>query len=338
MAEDFMAKVNKYKQLMNEGKEIIIEATTSKVDGKNIALQNDAESIFDPEVAVGIPTYIKSLDNLIGGLKMTTTTLLTADTGMGKSLLAIKMLSNLAKEGHKVCYFDLENGRTTSIRRIYGIWHEVNVDWFKNPANKTEFQEKVKEITNLVYYDHDQLYKAGLDGEGYKLVIDLMEKHVEQGYKVFLIDPLQAFIPEGSTDNTGLRVMATAIKKFKEFAQSKKVAIIVCHHLRKSTSGGGNWVEEIEDAKKTFYKNPTLDDIKGLSELTQTATDVWGLVRTKQADTKEKQGSTLLSIMKNRNGPEGFVELWLDINTLVFLDPLDMDHVDAFNQTSFVPR
>lgn len=337
MADDFLERVNKYKKLMDDGQEIVIEAAASKAENKIIASQNDTESIFDPDVAVGIPTGIKSLDKLIEGVKMATTTLITADTGMGKSLLAIKLLSNLAKSGHKVCYFDLENGRTTSLKRIYGIWHEVNVDWFKNPDNKNEFAEKVKEIKNMIYYDHDQLYKAGLADEGYKLVISLMEKHVEQGYKIFLIDPLQAFVPEESSQSAGLRVMASAIKKFKEFSQSRKVAVMVCHHLRKSTSGGGNWIEEIEDAKKTFYKNPTMDDIKGLSDLTQTATDVWGMVRTKNADTKQKKGSTLLSILKNRNGPEGFVELWLDTDTLVFIDPMDIDHVEAFNSTRLLP-
>lgn len=294
------------------------------VENTHLTNDTDAEKVFDPDIVTGIPSGFPSLDKLIKGIRMATCTILAADTGMGKSLFAIKILTNLAKSGIKVCYFDLENGRATSLRRIFGIWFEKLVSWFESKSNEDEFKSKASEVVNFSYYDHDKLYSLGFEEKGHELILSLMEQHAKKGAKVFLVDPLQIFI-SAKEDSKSSRMMSTAVRKFKEFAQSYNVAVIICHHIRKSTSGNGAWISGIEEAKKVFYKNPTLDDIKGLSDITQTATDVWGLVRTKLDESKLKRGDTILSILKNRNGREGFVSLFLNEDNLVFeeLEPMD---------------
>lgn len=302
--------------------DIRIDGAVSSQD--DIYGADDVEQVFDFK---GESTGFPAIDKLIGGLRSRTCTILAADTGMGKSLLAIKILTNIAKRGVKVCYFDLENGKATSLPRIVGIWFGLKTTWFRDNANKKEMVDKAKELTNFAYFSHEKLYPLGFADQGYELVMKMIDKLAKSGVKVFLIDSLQNFEMMVSK-REAKNIHDVIIKKLMEFAQERDVSILVCHHSRKSESGAGTWIKDIGDARKVMYKMPTLDDIKGSSGIVQTASDVWGLVRTKHASIERDQGNSILAVLKNRNGREGFVELYLDTSTLEFEES---DPIKAFN-------
>ncbi|AKU43487.1 DNA helicase [Caulobacter phage Sansa] len=56
----------------------------------------------------GIPTGIHDLDKVLGGLRPSTTNVLGARPGMGKSAVAVQIALNMAKAGYGVAFFSLE--------------------------------------------------------------------------------------------------------------------------------------------------------------------------------------------------------------------------------------
>lgn len=264
------------------------------------------ERLFDRNRIVGIPTGWPDFDGLIGGIKSGHCYILAADTGMGKSLFALNALVKMAKMGHKGCYFDLENGREQSLERVLRIWHNLNQDFFLDDRNKGRLDDLANQVENLRYYDLDELVKLFSTSEIYEGILKLIERRAElDDVNVFVIDPLQALETEQKSDQAMYARMGQIIREFKEIAQDLGVSVIVLHHLRKGQTSPNRWLENLEDVEPTKYRIPTLQDLKGTSKIGDFATDVWGLVRQKDAETPEERGKTLVRILKQRTGTSG---------------------------------
>ena len=68
-----------------------------------------------------ISTGYPKLDIILGQLDPGDTIILGGETGVGKSLLAMNIAVNIARQGEKVLYIDLENGEKTGIKRLLSI-------------------------------------------------------------------------------------------------------------------------------------------------------------------------------------------------------------------------
>jgi replicative DNA helicase len=260
------------------------------------------------------------LDILLGGIKKQSLVILAGATGMGKSLLLLNIFINLAKRGIKCLYFDLENGADLTVQRALMIWYSLTKEYFMDKTNHDDAVRKYQHITDcLQIVDHEQLYELGY-ATGYPLDWNMRTLINGSNADIIAIDPLQAF-ESGVSDKDVLRVQTDTTKTFKELAQKLNIPIVICHHVRKSQSGGGTWVEDIEDAQTIKYRIPNIDDLKGSSGITQYATDVWAMVRTVGHGEKEGRGKTFFRILKARRGMQGDTkDLWFDEDTLQFID------------------
>ncbi len=292
------------------------------------AITHDIPSLIDSKVVSGLfnqdrikglPTRLVALDTKLGGIRTQTCTILAGSTGMGKSLISLAILVNLAKDGHKVCYFDLENGTQQSAERLLRIWFGLGQVFFDDLTNMEKLDSMYKQMGNVTYYSHDHLNTYAEKGKGVSLLIALMKQQVKNGCKVFLIDPLQALENEIDSANN-YNEQGYIVKEFKEFAQTYDCAVIICHHMRKSTAGGGQWVADIDDAEEIKYRIPSIDDLKGSGKIADYATDVWGMVRTMNSPIAENRGRILLRVLKNRTGEKGDIRLYMDENTLRVTD------------------
>lgn len=275
------------------------------------------DRIFDPNRLLGYETGYFDLDNIIRGIKLGSLTILAGATGMGKSLFALNLLLKLQANGIKTCYFDLENGEETSKKRLLKIKHGLSDAHFENAKNKAQVGKWLEDI-GVDYFSHEDI-----DGDRNEMLRTLVRGGSADKVKVFLVDPLQALeTSDGKTDE--LAEQGKIVRALKELAQKLDVAIIICHHIRKSTSGGGEWVKDIDDVQETRYRIPNLEDLRGSGKITDYATDVWGIVRTISSSTPEARGKTLLRVLKNRNGVQGDVKLTFDEETLRFYGATDV--------------
>lgn len=271
-----------------------------------------AEKMFSKHQLQGHSTGYSSLDTLVRGIKPGSLIVLAGATGIGKSLFALNVLTSLAKRGVSTSYYDLENGEITTKQRLVCIWANKTASFFEDISNLGDTLLTIATYSeHISYYDSIALGEENLYS---KLLIHLESNLAE----VILIDPLQSL--ESVTDSTSsFNEQGKIIKELKEYAQRTGKAVIVCHHLRKGQSTG-KWVTDLEDVKEHKYQMPTIEDLKGSAKIADYATEVWGIVRTASADTREGRGKTLLRILKNRTGLKGDVRLFFDEDTLKFYE------------------
>lgn len=277
--------------------------------------QTLADKMFSKTLLEGYSTGYTSLDALVRGIKPGTLTVIAGSAGTGKSLFALNLLKNTIRLGIDVEYYDLENSETLSNQRFYCIWTGENTSVFRNETNKERVVSTMYEYSEkFTYYGHEYLTSSGKD-----LASQVYNYIKASRAKVFLVDPLQALENETISQNN-FNEQGKIIRSFKELAQKKEIAILFCHHMRKSMSRSGEFVTDFDDVKEVRYQVPTLEDLKGSSKIGDFATDVWGLVRTSSADTKEGRGKTLLRVLKNRSGLKGDVKFFFDEDNLRFYE------------------
>lgn len=280
------------------------------------------DRLFSIDRLEGYKTGLEDLDRLIDGLKVQSCIVIAAEPRMGKSLLSLSILVNLAKGGIKVCYFDEENGTAESLERLLRIWFGLSKSFFTDLTNMSKLDVMTKQISNISYYSHDHLNAISFKGKRIELILALMKQQVANGCKVFLVDPLQALETETDSGNR-YNEQGFVIKALKEFAQTNNCVVIVNHHMRKASNSTGAMVVDIDSPIEMKYKIPSLEDMEGSSKIANFAHEVWGIVRTHSSPLPEKRRKILLRILKRRTGNCGDVRLYLDENTLRVLNNQD---------------
>ncbi|MDP2874138.1 MAG: DnaB-like helicase C-terminal domain-containing protein [bacterium] len=300
---DWQEKIRRLQRLLSRASDLVGPESEA-----SILIAQNIEELLDKNRTVGLSTGLADLDRVVGGIKSGHCYVLAANTGMGKSLLALNILVNLAKDGTHTVYFDLENGIEPTLERILRIWYALPEEFFKSEDNKEEIKRMAAGVANLDYYNIESLHHSRLDT--LEVILSKMETHVEEDHtKLFVVDPLQALEKEARGEQQAYIQIGSVIRQLKDAAQEMKTAVLICHHLRKGQISGGSWVEVLDSVDPVKYRFPTLDDIKGTSKITDYATDVWGLIRQNAASTPEERAKTCLRILKQRTGVEGDIRL-----------------------------
>jgi len=90
-----------------------------------MAVNKDTEEQMQhPTEIPGLPTGIRALDEMLGGLDAGLY-LLAARPSMGKTAIALQIASNVAADGHAVMIFSLEMSPHQITRRIICSWAAV---------------------------------------------------------------------------------------------------------------------------------------------------------------------------------------------------------------------
>lgn len=277
------------------------------------------DRIFDKGRLQGYKVSIPPLNDLIGGIRLGTLTILAGSTGMGKSLVSLNIANDLVNAGVPVFYADLENGAEETIERIIRIKHGLPEEYFRDEANKEDNLSKIKQLDCFDYMTHSFLEVIQYERLGIKAFLSLLQVQVESGAKVIFIDPLQALERENNKDNA-YNEQGQLVKELKEFAQRNNVAVIVNHHIRKSISSNGQFVMDLDDEIVVKYRIPNIDDLRGSGKITDYATDVWAVVRKAGATDKVEKGKMLFRVLKSRRKSVGDCKLWLNVDTLQLFD------------------
>ncbi len=276
------------------------------------------EEAFNPERVIGIPTGIPSLDKATKGLLKGHTYILSADTGHGKSVFACNLINNvIQKEGKNCSYFDLENGRFANFTRFVSIAGSKPANFFEDVSNKAEAIKISKKFDGkLIYRDHVKLASLTQNSQGLELAkaIGLLIREDVKKHEVrfVVIDPLEEF----ELEETNYNSIAKVIKYFTELAQELGISILILHHLKKPKESSQKTVDSLDPATITpaTYMIPTINDVIGTKKLTNTATDVWVLVRQIHHKDSYERGKTLLRILKFRES-EGGDDVFMVMNT-----------------------
>lgn len=254
-----------------------------------------------------VPSGFPGLDVLLGGgFRRGDLVVLAGDTAVGKSALALAIALRVTADNRSAAYLTGEMTVTRVLERALAMEGRVRVDDFRRGALDDVAHAGVataalslRERAPLC----EDLRDAGVAG-----VSDFLAQH--PGLELTIIDSLQC-LAQGRLPLH--EELADAARRLKEQALRRSTTILALSGLAESPAGRAN-------------PRPGLRDLGGMGAITQHADVVLALYREELYEpSRHVEGAAELAVLKNRNGPTGFVDLFFYKQWLRFEDMLEPD-------------
>jgi replicative DNA helicase len=258
-----------------------------------------------------VPTGFPSIDRLLGGgLRRTDLVVLGGDVGSGKSALALGMALRSAQAGAEVVFLSGEMNEERLMERALAIEGRVTVDELR--VARVNDQERAGIGAAAVRLRGLPISILPLAAEHFDALAARLDPPREAD--LLMIDYLQLVPPPAAADrNTQDEELALTLRRLKALAVDRQLAVVVVAQLPAFTPQRAN-------------PRPTLDDFGTLGAVKQHADQVLTIFREEMyAPSGGVEGATEVAVVKNRNGPTGFVDLYFYRRWMRFEDMLDPD-------------
>lgn len=322
---EIVKKNSTLRQIIEASNEIIKRAYSSESDdalgfaeksifeiaekGQATTLENLANSLTDvmenfEEIhkdggkVRGVPTGFYQLDRITNGLQKSDLILLAARPSVGKTSLAMNIVSNAALEaGAKCAVFSLEMSKQQLAQRM--LCSVANVDMTKalhgelTEADWTKLWKAHKKLSNCkIYADDNSLNTPN------QILSKCRKLKREKGLDLIMIDYLQLMTADSKSDNRQTEVSEIS-RKMKILAKEINVPVILLSQLSRA-------VEQRQG------KMPMLSDLRESGAIEQDANIVMFIHRpdiespanadADQTEKKPRDYTVQLVIAKHRNG------------------------------------
>ncbi len=233
------------------------------------------ESFYQP-IDLGISTGWKKLDGILGGMRLGEVTVLSADTGSGKSTFCINLFKNLADQDKGIWINSYEMSPEMVNRKLASIILKTKM---KNRAFKPE-----ERATYLKYLkDH----KCFLNIKNTKVDIDILRKQFEMASLVYdvkyiLIDHLD-YVHANGKKKTSLENIDEAVREIHALAMEFQVGVVLVVHPKQVMDG----------------KEISMSDLKGSSAIKQYADNILVVTRMDRLDVNDTL-RVKVRVFKNR--------------------------------------
>lgn len=296
--EDYKGCKDANELLQKYGKQAIVDAIQNAVAVRNPRIIEMADIVPTEEADEKISSGIKYLDRAIGGFTMGTLTIITGDSGYGKSTLASQFGTFALKQGFNVFFY---SGEMSKWQVKKWLDRQIAGPSFTRLVSKGNGYDEwcVKDETvqkiNEWYKGRCFLYENSVNmSEGNETLLDVFKEAIKQcACRVLIVDNLMTAMEDDLASDL-YRQQTVFIKKLVDMAKTYNVIIILVAHQRKNQSG----------------KNYSNDDIAGSSNIK----NLCHLVL-RYAKPNSGESDRILSIEKERlTGRKNFddIELWFD--------------------------
>ena len=197
----------------------------------------------DPTTTHRIPFGIPGLDDVLGGLEDGGISIVTGDTGSGKSTTLGITVINAIEHGEKVCVYSGELPKKKYRRWLIGQaagdeWIGLKYDPIKGkdvpfiePDVKKRIGERFRE--KLFLYDTETDAKDGIVNSVVRIFETASRRY---GAKLMVVDNLMSLtFGEDGDENA---IQSQMVQKMKEFAIKNSCHVLIVAHLRKVSSLG----------------------------------------------------------------------------------------------------
>ena len=247
----------------------------------------DLPRSFRSKIDKGHSTGWQPLDRLLGGLRKGEVTVVTADTGAGKTTFCTQLMVNCAMQGIPVWINSWEMRPETIMRKIASVA-------LRRPMKLQEFSEH----ENEQFDEWCSRYKAYINpdtiGTDIESLAQKLKKAKEFGIEIVMLDHLDYLVNFHREKQH--EAIDETVKRLHELAFSLSMHfILICHPKQSSTSG-----EEIG-----------IHSLKGSSSIKQYADNIIILHRCDRKGINPEPGQVKIKIVKNRMfGKEGSIDIY----------------------------
>ncbi len=313
---------NSNESILGTAEKAIFEIAEKGQTGALVKIADPLESVVnkieeihkDNTVLRGLKTGFYAIDKATNGLQKTDLIILAARPGVGKTSLAMNIVSNAAIQHKAKCaVFSLEMGKEQLAQRM--LFSVANVSMAK--ALRGELKEgdwvKVMRAKNTLQ-DADIYIDDNAMNTPSQVLSKCRKLKREKGLDLIVIDYLGLMKADGKSDNRQNEV-ADISRNLKLLAKEIEVPVLSLCQLNRS-------VETRDEGGKPA--KPVLSDLRDSGSIEQDADMVWFIHRDMTAkEISEQQNGNYraeLIIAKFRNGQPGSVFLGWDGSRTSFVN------------------
>lgn len=308
--------------ILGSAEKAIFEIAEKGQTGSLVKISDPLESVVnrieeihkDSSVLRGLKTGFYAIDKATNGLQKTDLIILAARPGVGKTSLAMNIVSNAAiKHGAKCAVFSLEMGKEQLAQRM--LFSVANVSMAKALRGELKESDWVKVMRAQNTLKEADIY---IDDNAMNTPSQVLSKcrklKREKGLDLIVIDYLGLMKADGKADNRQNEV-ADISRNLKLLAKEIEVPVLSLCQLNRS-------VETRDEGGKPA--KPVLSDLRDSGSIEQDADMVWFIHRDMTAkEISEQQNGNYraeLIIAKFRNGQPGSVFLGWDGSRTSFVN------------------
>lgn len=275
---------------LQEGKEVKLKPL------KQIVQENKGnyfnENVGDGNITLGFP----QLDDSVGKLEAGDVTIVAARPSVGKSAIVTQILGNMAEQGLKAAYFNLEMSEGQVYERFLSRLAEIGLT-------------RIRRAKAFLGDEEERFNKANDEMSDYQVSVaigpmsprDIKAECRHQGYDVIIVDYLQLLTPDRHCSSRSEEVSGLS-RSLKTIAGELKVPVIALSQLNRASEG-----------KET--KEPTMSELRESGAIEQDASTIimlWNLSK----DEKIKG----VKVEKNRQGVKIHEAMEFDGDYMKFIE------------------
>jgi len=293
-------------QALEQAQRMIFDLSREQIQDDFVPLKHVLNTVFDniqnvynnEDKILGVPSGYPDLDLLTSGFQPGDLIILAARPSMGKTALALNLISNVAIQKRvPVAFFSLEMPKEQLGLRL--LCAEAKMD------------SKRLRTANLLEHEWKDLNAAfGKLGDAPIFIDDASSisplefraktrrLQMEANIGLIVIDYLQLMRLKRNRVESRFQEVSEIVREIKAFAKESGIPVIALSQLSR-------------DVEKRTDKTPQLSDLRESGEIEQTADLVMFIHRDDYYETgkQEKVSPTKIVIAKQRNGPTGEVNL-----------------------------
>lgn len=268
-----------------------------------VCRQTISDLINKPQL--GINTGYFELDAVLGGFYKKQLTVLSAETSMGKTALALNFYCSFSKQGYKVAYLTLEmTEEEISIRALQILTHFS----FNKIRSMSMTSDEFKELSNAVdYYDSISSVISDKNLQIFDIKKTTRKLKQDLNIDILIVDHLHFIKNNKISENRALEV-SFYTSELKMLAKELDISIILLSQINRSSA-------------KQLDRRPELSDLKDSSSIEQDADNVIFIYREWIHNKDSDPNLTEIIVAKNRNGERNkTVHLFFEGKSMEFLN------------------
>ena len=246
----------------------------------------------------GYSTGLTDLDNTLGGLQPGCLYVVAARPRMGKTSLALGIGHAVAKQGGNVLMFSMEMSKKAIARRL--VCAETPLDFWcvRNRRISSEDWERsfatASRLASLPFWVDDTRDLKVLD-----MRAKARRLAAAEGLDLIIIDYLQLLTDKRNANTSRTEQVGQWTKAIRSMAHEMEVPVLLLSQLNRA-------VEARQD------KVPQLSDLRESGDIEQDADAVMFIHRPEVYKRGCRPGEAELFVAKQRDGPEGKIDLYFD--------------------------
>lgn len=247
----------------------------------------------------GVLFGIHGLDDMTGYLEGGDVIVIGARPSVGKSALVIQMTTNIAKQGKRIAFYNMEMTEKQIYERYISHISGIGLTRLRRAVAYTDDEQEVfdkanktleKEYTNLTVIT------------GSKTISEIRAECLNKNYDIIFIDYLQLIIPDSSYRGNRFAEVGKISRDLKNLATELRIPIVALSQLNR-----------VSESKET--KEPTMGELRESGNVEQDASIIilmWNL--------NEERTEKGLKVDKNRQGKVGKIELKFEGSKMKFIE------------------